>query len=262
MIRRPRIGLGAFSGILLGAGLAVLLQQAGAWQPSRPVLFSFPALIAIVTTGLALASPFGPKGVEVRRFDKGELVTLIVWLVIHVAVGIFGLTGFAKSSDGLMTAPCTISADSGIDRTTGVDTSASDPFNVDPDGQVVWAWTTSGAIQDHTWNVWVDLAGFEIRIDGGRAQDPEDDAEDSGTDVVADKLADIERFPLQRVIGSYRFGGELIGTNGMKCDAILFARISANPLLSGPGQLAFAFALLGLAGTVGSLFSKKDDADG
>jgi thiamine transporter ThiT len=58
-MRRGRPALGAFGGLLLGIGVAVLIQQYGLWPLDPLLAYGLPALFLLLGVVFARWAPFG-----------------------------------------------------------------------------------------------------------------------------------------------------------------------------------------------------------
>ncbi len=237
---RARPWSGLLLGLLLGLSIAVILQQAGVWPLDRLLVFGAAGvfgLLGILMTGWG------------RERDSG--LSSLLPLVIAVGLIAWGATGLAQLNEtGELNGGCTVEAQSDVDTTIVTDSTRQSPFEVDPDGGLSWFATSPGPIMDHTWEIWVDVGGFEVVVaDGG---DPNTDGDPENEGDVADVSVYVEEVTAisgQQIRGVFEVGGDIEGTGGA-CDGFAFVRLTADPLSTLASQIAAGLALISLIGLV------------
>lgn len=218
--------------IIAGVALAVVLQQAGVWPLDRLLLFGVPGLMVVLTLLLCRGGGLQPSK-----------VVIVIVVVIAVALLGFGATGLGAAGErGQLNGGCTVSADSGIDSTAVVDTSRSDPFDVDPDGSVTWTATSPAPIMNHTWEIWVDVGGFSVTVADGGDPNTGKSKSNEGTEPVGTYVDFLEETTGVPVVGIYQVGGFIRGDGGA-CDGFGFVRVKAG-FLQGPIALAAGILFL------------------
>lgn len=184
--------------------------------------------------------------------------TVLAAAAIAAVVLIGGALATTPAS-GHLTGGCTVTADSGVDATTVVDTSRSAPFVIDLEGSLTYEATTPVPFRNSTWRVWVYVGGFRMTLDSG------EDPNEGGATVEGGRVRPgryLDRIPgIGRVVGIYRVGGEISGDGG-SCSGTAYVRISGNPLESGPGRIGAFLLGLGLAGLVTSGLPRRGKGPG
>ncbi|MGH8944844.1 MAG: hypothetical protein ACRDVL_01685 [Acidimicrobiia bacterium] len=235
-MRRPLTG--ALLGIVVGVAVAVLLQQHGIWPLDKLGLFLFPAI-----TGL-----LGMLATTVGRVGDTWSATAVIALVLTLGMAIWGLTGLTEiGENGQLNGGCTVEASSDIDDTLVTDTSRGNPFSIDPDGGLNWVATSPGPIQDHTWEIWIDVGGFPVTIDSGG--DPNTDGDPDNTGDVSDvtEYSGEQGIPIDELRGVFEVGGDISGDGGA-CDGFGFVELVSEPLETITAKIALGVAVLALIG--------------
>lgn len=226
---------GTIIGAFVGLFVALVIQQAGIWPFDRMLAFGAMALVAII--GFLLT----------RGFAGGAAARTIAMLLVLGMAGMAALGATEANQSGYLDGGCTASASSEVDAIPGPEaTSKSDPFDLLPDGTLSWEGTTPGPITDHSWVIWVDVAGFEYQAaTGGSPNDGKSQAE-SGVVVLESYANDIAGILGSSEIGGvYAVGGWIDGTGGY-CEGMGFVRFPSG-FLQGPiamAALALAVVLL------------------
>lgn len=210
--------IGAFAGLFI----ALIIQQAGIWPLDRMLAFGMMALLAMA--GFLLT----------RGFDGGAAARAIALLLVLGMVGMAALGATEANRSGYLDGGCTVSASSDVDAIPGPEaTSKRDPFDLLPSGTLSWEGTTPGPITDHSWVIWVDVAGFHYQAaTGGSPNDGKSQAE-SGVVVLesyANDIADI--LGSSDIGGVYAVGGWIDGKGGY-CEGMGFVRFPSG-FLQGP----------------------------
>lgn len=232
--------LGTVLGVVAGLMVAVLLQQAGVLPLDRVSAFGLPALVGALVLGALVA-----RAGFARAAAEWVAIVIIVLLLVMAATGLPALaaSGEQGGSTGYLDGGCTVEAMSDLDTTSVTDTSRSDPFDVDPDGTVSWTATSPGPIMDHTWEIWVDVAGFSVTIADGGDENEDGDTENVGSEPVrpyADQVAGVIGGDL---VGLFLVGGDIAGDGGA-CDGQAWLRIDGSLLSNLVGQGALGLLLL------------------
>lgn len=223
---RARPVSGAIVGALIGLVVVVIVQQAGAWPFDRAALFG------LVGLGGMLGALAGALG------RQGSRTTLVVVLVLFAIVLGWGLTGLAAANEtGEINGGCTVEAVSDLDETTVTDTSRGDPFDVAVDGDLAWSATSPAPIQDYSFEIWVDVGGFQVPIDAEENTNGDLNTENVGIVSVADYAGLLEDATGVEPRGTYIVGGVIEGEGGA-CDGFAFVRIPADGLFDGPIAIA------------------------
>lgn len=235
-IARPWYGL--ILGMILGLMIAILLQQEGIWPLDQMMVFGLVGLFGL------LGSWLGRLG---REAASG--FSMIATLVLALALVVVGALGAAAAGEkGKLEGPCTVAAQSAADSTTVVDTSKSDPFDIDPDGPLSWQAASDPAITDHTWEISVEFAGFDIPMENGG--DPNTAESEGNSDTIQDLTAYIQEVTSvsgQEVRGVFKVGGYIAQEEGNLdiCHGFAFVRLTSDgPLESLVAKIAAALALL------------------
>ena len=221
-----RLLIMAVLAIIAGVALAVVLQQAGVWPLDRLMLFGLPGLMVVITLLLCRGGGLRPS-------------TVVVVIVIIIAILLlgFGATGLASVGEqGQLNGGCTVSATSDIDATSVIDTSRSNPFDVDPNGSLSWKAQSPTPITDHTWKIWVDVGGFQVVVADGGDPNTGKSMSNEGTETVSTYVDYLEQATGTKIVGIYKVGGDIAG-NGGACDGFGFVRVKAS-FLEGPIALA------------------------
>ncbi len=233
---RARPWSGLLLGMLLGISLAVILQQAGVWPLDRLLLFGFAGLfglIGILITGWGRESVSGFSSVAP--------------LVLAVAMIGWGATGLTQLDEhGQLNGGCTVEAQSDVDSTIMTDTTRQDPFEVDPEGGLSWSATSPEPITDHTWQIWVDVGGFQIVIAEGSDSNADQNLENSG-DVpdISVYVEEVTSISGQQIRGVVEVGGDIEGDGGA-CDGFAFVRLTADFFDTLISRIAAVLALISL----------------
>lgn len=219
---RARPVSGAIVGALIGLVVVIIVQQAGAWPFDRAALFGLIGLGGLLG---AIAGKIGRPG-STASFS-------VVLVIFAVSLG-WGLTGLASANEsGEINGGCTAEAVSEIDETTVTDTSRSDPFDIDPAGDLAWFATSPAPIENYSFEIWVDVGGFQLPIDAEENTNANLNTENSGVVAVADYVSLVEDFTGVEARGTYVVGGFIDGEGG-SCDGFAFVRIPADGLFDGP----------------------------
>jgi hypothetical protein len=253
-MRRIRKGsrpfTGFFLGLLLGIALAIVLQQAGVWPLDRLFLFGSAGLFALI--GILLGF-FGRE----RAGPFASILPVVLALAL-LALAATGITAINES--GQLNGGCTVEATSGVDSTVVTDTSRQDPFAIDPEGSLSWVARSPGPIEDHLWDVHVDVGGFSIPIAGNDEPEPNSDRDQENTGDVADVssyVQDVSDFNGFELRGVFEVGGEIDGEGGA-CDGFAFVRLTADPLATLASQIAAGVGLLALIGLLILAFNRTE----
>ncbi|HEY6628681.1 MAG TPA: hypothetical protein VI193_06850 [Acidimicrobiia bacterium] len=233
---RARPWSGLLLGMLLGISLAVILQQAGVWPLDRLLLFGFAGLfglIGILLTGWGRESASG--------------FSSVVPLVLAVAMVGWGATGLTQLDEhGELNGGCTVEAQSDVDSTIMTDTTRQEPFEVDPEGGLSWSATSPAPITDHTWEIWVDVGGFQVVVAEGSDSNADQNLENSG-DVpdISVYVEEVTSISGQQIRGVVEVGGSIDGDGGA-CDGFAFVRLTADFFDTLISRIAAALALISL----------------
>lgn len=207
-MRKPLTG--AILGILIGLAVAVALARMGVWPLDQLTVFLMPAIIGLL--GMLLLS--------IGRQAK-SMTTLVITLIILIPMAVWGALGFAGINEsGELNGGCQVVAESELDNTSVVDTSRSDPFEIDPDGGLDWAATSPTAFMDYDWEIYVDIGGFGYVLDSGT------EPNDGGSLINGDQVdnvgeyADDRGIDVDTLVGVYEVGGF-----AASCDGFGFVRV-------------------------------------
>ena len=233
-MRRPLSG--ALLGILFGLALAVVLQQQGVWPLDRLTVFLIPGAAGLI--GILVTS--------VGR--EGSTGTMIVALVIAVPMTAWGATGFGEVNEsGQLNGGCDVVAASDLDTTVVTDSSRRDPFEIDPAGGLTWAATSPGAITDHQWEIWVEIADVAVPIQDGGDPNEGESTGNFGDEPDVTAYAESRGVDIDELRGAFMVGGFISG-NGGSCDGFGFVTLVAEPLETLASKIAAAVALAALIG--------------
>lgn len=247
-MRRPLSG--ASLGIVLGLALAVLMQQHGIWPLDKLAVFLVPAI-----TGL-----LGMLATTVGRVGDTWSATTVIALVLTLGMAVWGLTGLTEiGENGQLNGGCTVEAVSDLDETVVTDTSRGNPFTIDPDGGLSWVATSPGPIQDHTWEIWVDIGGFPVTIESGGEPNTDGDLDNTGDEPDVTGYAEDEGIPIDELRGVVEVGGDISGDGGA-CDGFGFVELTSEPFETTTAKVALAVAILALIGLlVAALTGREAD---
>ena len=227
---------GLILGMVLGLMIAIVLQQEGIWPLDQLLVFGLVGVFGL------LGSWLGRIGREAA--NGFSMITPLVLALALVVVGALGAG--AAGENGRLDGPCTVASESSVDSTTVVDTSKSDPFDIDPDGSLSWQAASSPAITDHNWEISVEFAGFDIPIESGG--DPNDDESPGNSDTIEDLTAyiqDVTSVSGQELRGVFNVGGFIAQEAVTICDGFAFVRLTSDgPLESLVAKIAAGLALL------------------
>lgn len=174
------------------------------------------------------------------RFRRTIIVALIGGLVV---------TGASASLAGFLSGGCTVSATSDLDSTNMTDATHSNPFDIDAEGSISWIATSSEAIMDHTWTIYVNVGGFSVPVAKGGNPNTAGTLSSVDSTTIPEL---VQRAKDQGVVGAdilgglrgiYRVHGNITGTS--RCFGDAYVNIEGNPLSETPGQVAGGLALLG-----------------
>jgi hypothetical protein len=233
---RARPWSGLFLGILFGLSIAVILQQAGVWPLDRLLVFG-------------AAGIFGLLGILLTGWGRERVsgVSSVLPLVIAVAMIGWGATGVTQLDEsGELNGGCTVEAQSDVDTTIMTDTTRQNPFEVDPEGGLSWQATSPSPITDHTWEIWVDLGGFQVVVAEGSDTNAAENLENAG-DVpdISVYVEEVTAISGQQIRGVFEVGGDIEGDGGA-CDGFAFVRLTADPFSTLASQIAAVLALIAL----------------
>lgn len=230
---------GVVLGAIAGIFVVIVVQQAGVWPLDRMLTFGVMALMALI--GFVLT-----KGMQGGAAVKAIAITTIV-----VFVGLAGLGAAEAGESGYIEGGCTASAASDIDSIASpAATSKTDPFDVDPQGMLSWTATSPQPITDHSWQVVVDVAGFDyVAAADGSPNEGESQLEEGSRDLSQD-AAEIESIlGTSQIGGIYEVRGFIEGDGG-RCEGLGFVRIGDGGWLEGPIALGSTAASVALVVTI------------
>ena len=231
-MRKPLAG--AIYGIILGLAVAVILQQQGVWPLDKITVFLLPGVVGLI--GILITS--------VGR--AGSTGALTVSLIVTVAAVGYGATGLADVNEvGQLNGGCQVIAMTSVpDSTTVTDSSRSDPFQIDPDGGLVWAATSPVAFMDYDWKIWVELGGIQVTLDSGHEGNEGGSQENAGDVPNVREYAEARNIPISEMLGVYKVGGDAASPGG--CNGFGFVKLIADPLETTASKVAVAIAILAL----------------
>lgn len=228
-MRKPLTG--AILGIVLGLAVAVILQQQGIWPLDQLTVFFMPAVLGFL--GLLILS-IG---------KEGSTVTFVIALIILIPMAVWGALGFGDVNEvGVLNGGCKVEAMTSVPDTTNVtDTSKQDPFQIDPDGGLIWAATSPVVFMDYPWEIWVEIGGVQITLDSEESQNNDGGSEINGGDVPnVTAYAESRGIDISQLRGVYKVGGNAADT----CDGYGFVTLIADPFETLASQIAAGIALL------------------
>lgn len=228
-MRKPFTG--TLLGLILGLAVAVILQQQGVWPLDKITVFLLPAVGGLL--GLLILS----VGKE------GSVVTMVISLVIIVPLAAFGATDLASTNEaGQLNGGCEVQAQTNLDQTNVTDTTKRAPFLVDPDGSLKWAATSPAAIEDHMWEMWVEIGATAVPFDsGGHPNDGKSTGNFGDVANVTD-YAEGRGIPIDQLRGVFMVGGSINGTSS--CDGFAFVKFVSGFLETLIAQIAAAIVVL------------------
>ncbi len=244
---------GFFLGLILGLAVAIMLQQAGVWPADRLLVFGSAGAFALIGVLMAGAG----------RARVGPVASLLP-LILAVGMIAWGATGFTAADDtGNINGGCQVIARSSVDETNVVNTSASDPFDIDPEGSLEWVATSAEPIQDYDWALFVEFAGFDIELDSG-SETNEGGAELSAgrTDDLSEYVEAVTGISGQPLLGTFIVSGLVEVESATVCDGFAFVRLTADsPLASMAAKIAALIGLIALISLLFLAFNRYRDAE-
>jgi hypothetical protein len=244
---------GFFLGLVLGLAVAIVMQQAGIWPADRLLVFGSAGAFALI--GILMAGA--------GRDRVGPVASLLP-LILAVAMIAFGATGFASANEtGNINGGCQVLARSSVDQTNVFDTSAQNPFDIDPEGSLEWVANSPEPIMDYDWAIFVEFAGFDIEIDSG-SETNEGGAELSAgaTDDLSEYIEKVTGISGQPLLGTFVVSGDVIVDSATVCDGFAFVRLTAdNPLESLLAKIAALIGLIALISLLFLAFNRYRDAE-
>jgi len=233
--RKSRPWLGFFVGLILGIALAIIFQQAGWWPLDQLLLFGMMGVFGLV--GILV----GGAGRASVRF-----IVVLIPLLLAIAGIAYGAVGIPDATgNGELKGGCKVTSTTPLDSTIVTDTSASEPFDVAPDGPLSWTADSPVVFMDHLWNIYVEVGGFKVRIAGNDVPEPNEDGETHNEGSVASVSGYVQDV-------TYRTGDELRGvfvvsgdiTGGATCSGFGFVRLVDDPFASLLAKIALGLAIL------------------
>jgi hypothetical protein len=192
---------------------------------------------------------FGLIGILLTGWGRERVsgISSIVPLVLAVAMIAWGATGLTQLNEhGQLNGGCTVEAQSDVDSTIMTDTTRQDPFEVDPEGGLSWSATSPAPIMDHTWEIWVDVGGFQVVVAEGSDPNSDGNLENSG-DVpdISVYIEEVTEISGKQIRGVVEVGGDIEGDGG-SCDGFAFVRLTADFFETLISQIAAGLALIAL----------------
>lgn len=235
-MRRPLTG--ALLGVVIGIAIAVLIQQHGIWPLDKLAVFLLPAITGLL--GL-LATTSG-------RVGPTWSANTVIALVLTLGMAVWGLTGLVEIGErGRLNGGCEVEAVSELDETVVTDTSRGNPFSIDPDGGLSWMATSPGPIQNHTWEIWVDVGGFPVPVESDGDPNTESDQDNVGDEPDVTAYAEERGIPIDEIRGVFEVGGDIQGEGGA-CDGFAFVELTSDPFETLTAKTALAVAAIALIG--------------
>jgi hypothetical protein len=139
---------------------------------------------------------------------------------------------------------CTVDAQSDVDATNVTDATRTNPFDVDPAGNLTWIANSPGPIKNHTWSITIDIGGVPVPVAQGG--DPNDagtttSTGDESIPELIEGLPDAVQPLLTQLTGIYQVSGDINGEGG-SCSGSGWVRVTG---FRGIGLGAAAFAIVG-----------------
>lgn len=206
---------GAILGILIGVATAIFLARQGIWPPDQLTLFFLPGILGL----------FGLLLLSMGRPSRG-VFTLVVALLLLVPMLVWGALGFGDlDQQGQLNGGCEVSAQSSVDSTNVTDTSAGDPFLIDPDGGLTWQASSPTVFEDYEWEIYVVIGGIPVTVDSGTEANDDADQENDGEIPDIRAYADSRGINIDIYRGVYEVGG-----SAATCDGLGFVEIEGEGL--------------------------------
>jgi len=227
---KPRPLTAAILGVIIGLAVAVVLQQQGVWPLDKITVFLLPAAIGLIAI------------VVVRMGRKGSPVALTIALLITVPMAAFGATGFTTLNEvGQLNGGCLAQGQTSVpDGTVVTDSSKRDPFLIDPNGSLLWGATSPVVFMDYDWDMWVEIGGFQVRLDSGH-EDNEGGSLINGGDIPnVTQYAEARGIDISELRGIYKVGGQAADT----CDGFAFIKLISDPFETLVSKIAAGLAIL------------------
>lgn len=233
--RKPRPWIGFFVGLILGLAVAIIVQQAGWWPLDQLLLFGALGIFGLI--GILV----GVAGRASVRF-----IVLVVPLLLAVAAVAYGAVAIpGANGKGELNGGCKVTGVSPLDTTVVTDTSASNPFDVKPDGPLSWTADSPVAFKDHLWNIYVEVGGFKVRIANNDAPEPnegESTHSEGNVASVSGYVTDVTNRTGNELRGVFIVSGDING--GGSCDGFGYVRLVDDPFASTLSKLALGLAIL------------------
>lgn len=213
--------LGAVLGAVLGVIAVLILQQGAVVLPTRLVVFGI----------LGVATSAGSLLLTVA-YRRPAVIAIHSLAVLAVA---FALTGVpAMTARGDLSGPCTVSAVSSFpDDGSPAASSATDPFDIDPDGTLDWRVAFPEPYETWSGTIGTDIAGFRVPVWTQRLDNTLLETSREGTRDVASDLREVEEISGLTLTGVYHVFASVKAPGGA-CKADVYVRIAPNSIFSGP----------------------------
>lgn len=228
-MRKPFTG--TILGLILGLAVAVVLQQQGVWPLDKITVFLLPAVGGLI--GLLILS-IG---------KEGSVVTMVISLIIIVPLAAFGATDLGTTNEaGQLNGGCKVQAESNLDQTMVTDTSKRAPFLIDPQGSLNWVATSPAPIEDHIWEMWVEIGATAVPFDSGGHPNDGKSTGNFGDVANVTAYAEGRGIPIDQLRGVFMVGGSINGTSS--CDGFAFVKFVSGFLETLIAQIAAAIVVL------------------
>jgi hypothetical protein len=142
---------------------------------------------------------------------------------------------------------CSVTASSGVDATTVRDATQDDPFEIDPAGRITWEATSQAPIRNHTWEIWIEVAGLQVTVaSGGGPNDAGQQTQEGEADVALEtrEAAEDLGLPIDQLRGLFHVGGQIHGEGG-SCSGNGYVLVRGGPFDGLAGWVALGLATLG-----------------
>lgn len=229
-------------GALAGLCLALMLQQAGTVPLDRLAAFGLPAVVAGASLVMVIV-----RTRFARTITEWIAIVIVLILVVAAATGVPALAASDTlgGSSGFLDGGCTVSAASDVDSISDPgDTSRSDPFVVDPDGNISWDATSPAPFTDHTWEIWVDVGGSRVPVASGGDDNSGLSQTNNGDEPVRPRVDEISSRIGGDPAGIYLVGGRITSPGVGECVGQGWVELPGGVFSNAVGQGATGLFLL------------------